>query len=78
VGAALEHYHIPAKNLSPAPLRKKQQKCLILDSDYRGQILTISQCNVGKKTAQFMVKDFITITLCFDQICLVQRAQNTM
>jgi hypothetical protein len=76
-GAALEHYHIPAKDLSPAPPRKKNQECLILDGSYRGQILTISQCSVGKKTAQFTIKG-IAITLRFDQICLVQRAQNTM
>jgi hypothetical protein len=76
-GAVLEHYHIPAKDLSPAPPRKNQE-CLILDGDYCSQILTISQCSVGKKTAQFTIKGSIAITLHFDQICLVQRAQNAM
>jgi hypothetical protein len=77
-GAALEHYHIPAKDLSPAHPRKKNQECLILDGDYRGQILTISQCSIGKRTAQFTIKNSATITLRFDQLCLVQRAQNIM
>ncbi|KAG1844870.1 hypothetical protein C8R48DRAFT_780091 [Suillus tomentosus] len=35
-GAALQHYHIPAGDLSPAPPRKKNQQCLILDGNSRG------------------------------------------
>jgi hypothetical protein len=35
-GATLEHYHIPASDLSPAPPRKKNQECLILDGVHRG------------------------------------------
>jgi hypothetical protein len=69
-GAMLQHYHIPAKDLSPAPPRKKNQECLVLDGDYRGRILTIEKCNVKKNTVD-TVTTGVTLTLRFDQICLV-------
>lgn len=77
-GAALQHYHIPAKDLSPAPPRKKNQQCLILDGDSRGQILTISKCNVKKNTVEIAVTANTTLTLRFNQICLVELAANFM
>ncbi|KAG1811296.1 hypothetical protein EV424DRAFT_1542578 [Suillus variegatus] len=36
-GAKIKYYHIPTMYLSPAPPRKKNQKCLILDGVHRGQ-----------------------------------------
>ncbi|KAG1744338.1 hypothetical protein EDD22DRAFT_958636 [Suillus occidentalis] len=30
-GTAIQHYHIPAMDLSPAPPRKKNQQCIVLD-----------------------------------------------
>ncbi|KAG1895080.1 uncharacterized protein F5891DRAFT_984535 [Suillus fuscotomentosus] len=75
VGAAVQQYHIPAKYLSPAPPRKKNQWCLILDGKSHGQILTISKCNVKQNTAEFVIEGDTGITLHFDQICLVKQAQ---
>ena len=72
-GARLEHYHIPAKDLRPAPPRKKNQACLVLDGDYRGHILTIWKCNVKKNTVDIVNPE---MTLRFDQICLVQLEQD--
>jgi hypothetical protein len=77
-GATVQHYHIPAKDLSPAPPRKKNQQCLILDGKSRGQILTISRCNVKQNTAEFVIEGNTGITLRFDQICLVEHAQQMM
>ena len=73
-GAALQHYHIPAKDLSPAPLRKKGQQCLVLDGDSRGAILTIAKCNIKKNIAEIAITAKSSLTLRFDQICLVQQA----
>ncbi|KAG1892882.1 uncharacterized protein F5891DRAFT_986331 [Suillus fuscotomentosus] len=49
-GAALQHYHIPAKDLHLAPPRKKNQRCLVLDGDSCGQIVTVAKCNAKKNT----------------------------
>jgi hypothetical protein len=67
-GAAIKHYIIPAEDLSPAPPRRKNQHCLILDGPRRGQIELITKCNVKNNTVevQGLVPD-----LRFDQICLV-------
>lgn len=75
-GGALQHYHIPAKDLSPAPPRKKNQECLVLDGTSRGQILTIVKCNVKKMTAELAITPRSSSTLRFDQMCLVERAQT--
>jgi hypothetical protein len=74
-GASLEHYHIPASDLCPAPPRRKNQMCMILDGECRGQIRTVSKCNVKLSTAELVVEedDVPGITLRFDQICLVER-----
>jgi hypothetical protein len=74
-GATLQHYHIPAGDLCPAPPRRKNQLCLILDGEFRGQIRTVSKCNVKLSTAELVVgdSDAPSITLRFDQICLVER-----
>ncbi|KAG2097503.1 uncharacterized protein F5147DRAFT_777951 [Suillus discolor] len=76
-GAAIQHYHIPAHDLSPAPPRKKNQQCLILDGEHRGAILTIAKCNVKKNSAEMFTNTNITtapllVTLRFDQICLIE------
>ncbi|KAG1845074.1 hypothetical protein C8R48DRAFT_780081 [Suillus tomentosus] len=63
-GAAIQHYHIPAHDLSPAPPRKKNQQCLILDGEHRGAILTIAKCNIKKNTVEmFTDPDTIAPTL---------------
>ncbi|KAG2135055.1 hypothetical protein BD769DRAFT_1665010 [Suillus cothurnatus] len=74
-GATLQHYHIPAGDLCPAPPRRKNQLCLILDGEFHGQIRTVSKCNVKLSTAELVVgdSDAPSITLRFDQICLVER-----
>ncbi|KAG1879015.1 uncharacterized protein F5891DRAFT_991511, partial [Suillus fuscotomentosus] len=74
-GGALQHYHIPAKDLSPAPPRKKNQECLVLDGTSRGQIITIVKCNIKKMTAELAITPRSSSTLRFDQMCLVERAQ---
>ncbi|KAG1837198.1 hypothetical protein C8R48DRAFT_680361 [Suillus tomentosus] len=74
-GATLQHYHIPAGDLCPVPPRRKNQLCLILDGEFRGQIRTVSKCNVKLSIAELVVEDSDapSITLRFDQICLVER-----
>ncbi|KAG2094639.1 uncharacterized protein F5147DRAFT_657116 [Suillus discolor] len=73
-GATLQHYHIPAGDLCPVPPRRKNQLCLILDGDFRGQIRTVSKCNVKLSTAELVIEgsDAPSISLRFDQICLVE------
>ncbi|KAG1889783.1 uncharacterized protein F5891DRAFT_1198371 [Suillus fuscotomentosus] len=73
-GAMLQHYHIPTSDLCPAPPRRKNQLCLILDGDFRGQIRTVSKCNVKLSTAELVIEgsDAPSISLRFDQICLVE------
>lgn len=74
-GATLQHYHIPAGDLCPAPPRRKNQLCLILDGAFRGQIRIVSKCNVKLNTAELVFSkdsDAPGITLHFDQICLVE------
>ncbi|KAG1781412.1 hypothetical protein EV702DRAFT_1041938 [Suillus placidus] len=74
-GAALQHYHIPISDLSPAPLRKKNQKCLVLDGDTRGEIMTVAKCNMKKNTVEIAITARISFTLRFDQICLVEESR---
>ncbi|KAG1825060.1 hypothetical protein EV424DRAFT_1537942 [Suillus variegatus] len=68
----------PEGDLSPAHPRKKNQHCLILDGEYRGLILPVSKCNMKSKTVEvlLMTSATITVTLHFDQICLVEVAQQ--
>ncbi|KAG2739762.1 hypothetical protein P692DRAFT_20754688 [Suillus brevipes Sb2] len=68
-GAVLQHYHIPISDLSPAPPRKKNQKCLILDGDTHGEIMTVAKCNMKKNTVEIAITARISFTLRFDQIC---------
>jgi hypothetical protein len=76
-GAALEHYHIPVGDLSPAPPRKKNQECLILDGVHRGLIRTVSKCEITKKnTVEMKITPTLTVTLRSDQICLVEPARH--
>jgi hypothetical protein len=73
-GATLQHCHIPVSDLCPAPPRRKNQMCLILDGECRGQIRSVSKCNVKLSTAELVVEGGAPgITLRFDQICLVDR-----
>jgi hypothetical protein len=77
-GAALQHYHIPAKDLSPAPPRRKNQQVLVLEGDSRGHIFTVTKCNVKKNSAEIAISPTSSITMRFDQICLVEQAQSMM
>jgi hypothetical protein len=74
-GAALQHYHIPVSDLSPAPPRKKNQKCLVLDGDTCGEIMTVAKCNMKKNTVEIAITARISFTLRFDQICLVEESR---
>lgn len=84
MGGAIQHYHIPAHDLSPAPPHKKNQQCLILDGEHHGAILTIVKCNVKKNTVEMFTNTSITtaplvpVTLRFDQICLVEPMQPSI
>jgi len=71
-GAVTKHYHIPAIYLSPAPPRKKNQECLILDGAHRGLIRPVAKCSIKHSSAEFSITPTVTITLRFDQICLVE------
>lgn len=71
-GAAIKHYHIPARFLSPAPPWKKNQECLILDGPHRGLIRTLVLCSAKHANVKISITPTITITLRFDQICLVE------
>ncbi|KAG1896425.1 uncharacterized protein F5891DRAFT_983434 [Suillus fuscotomentosus] len=74
-GAALQHYHIPAKDLHLAPPRKKNQRCLVLDGDSRGQIVTVAKCNAKKNTID-VITGTTFFTLRFDQICMVEQGHD--
>ncbi|KAG1894222.1 uncharacterized protein F5891DRAFT_985223 [Suillus fuscotomentosus] len=78
-GAALQYYHIPVNDLSPAPPRKKKtknnKKCLILDSDSHGEILTVAKCNMKKNTVEIAITARTSFALQFDQICLVEESR---
>ncbi|KAG2746205.1 hypothetical protein P692DRAFT_20738615, partial [Suillus brevipes Sb2] len=71
-GSKLQHRHIPAQDLSPAPPRKKHQQCLVLDGAHRGLIVTISKCSSVNRTVEYIIAGTVTSTLSFDQICLVE------
>ncbi|KAG1907980.1 uncharacterized protein F5891DRAFT_974570 [Suillus fuscotomentosus] len=45
-GAAIKHYHIPAIYLSPAPPRKKNQECIILNGSHRGLVRHLASCSI--------------------------------
>lgn len=77
-GAAIQHYHIPTNDLSPAPPRKKNQQVFVLDGDYCGRVLIVTKCNVKKNTVEVTISPTTYVTLHFDQVCLVERAQNMM
>jgi hypothetical protein len=73
--AALQHYHIPASDLSPASPCKKNQQCLILDSNAHGQILTIVKCNMKKNSVEIAINARTSFTMQFDQICLAEECR---
>lgn len=75
-GATIKHYHIPTSDLSPAPPRKKNQHVLVLDGEHRGLIQTIASCYNKDGIVKIMITPTITITLRFDQICLVEPVRN--
>ncbi|KAG1800482.1 uncharacterized protein HD556DRAFT_1506700 [Suillus plorans] len=54
-GAQIQHYHVPASDLSPAHPRKKNQHCLVLEGEYRGLVLPVSKCNMKSKTVESYV-----------------------
>ncbi|KAG1802905.1 uncharacterized protein HD556DRAFT_1437964 [Suillus plorans] len=77
-GAAIQHYHIPVTDLSPAPPRKKNQLCIVLDGSHHGSISTIVKCNLKKNTVDIAVAPSTFINLRFDQICLIEKSRATM
>jgi hypothetical protein len=77
-GGKLQHRHIPAQDLSPAPPRKKHQQCLVLDRPHRGLIVTISKCSSANRTVEYVIAGAATSTLSFDQICLVEPVKYTI
>ncbi|KAG1718814.1 hypothetical protein EDD22DRAFT_952462 [Suillus occidentalis] len=76
-GAAIQHYHIPVTDLSPAPPRKKNQQCIVLHGNHRGSICNVLKCNVKKNTVDIAIASTV-INLRFDQICLVEQSRTTM
>jgi len=72
----ITHYHIPASDLSPAPPRKKNQHVLILDGDHCRLIQPISSCSTKDSVVKIAITPTVTITLCFDQVCLMEPNQN--
>ncbi|KAG1871516.1 hypothetical protein F4604DRAFT_1681616 [Suillus subluteus] len=54
-GAAIEHHHIPASDLSLAPPRKKNQQCLILGGAHCGALGTVVNCWTKKKTVDLRI-----------------------
>ncbi|KAG2113777.1 uncharacterized protein F5147DRAFT_650196 [Suillus discolor] len=74
-GAITKHYHIPAIYLSPAPPRKKNQECLILDGTHRGLVGTVARCSIKHSFVDISITPTVTTTLHFDQICLVEPMQ---
>ncbi|KAG1803418.1 uncharacterized protein BJ212DRAFT_1487019 [Suillus subaureus] len=77
-GATLQHYHIPTKDLSPAPPRRKKQQVLVLEGDSCRHIFTVMKCNLKKNSVEVAISPTSSITLRFDQICLVEWAQSMM
>ncbi|KAG1730044.1 hypothetical protein EDD22DRAFT_853049 [Suillus occidentalis] len=71
-GAAMKHYHIPAIYLSPAPPRKKNQECFILDGPHCGLIQPLSSCSIKNSNININITPMVTVSLHFDQICLVE------
>ncbi|KAG1867358.1 hypothetical protein F4604DRAFT_1927661 [Suillus subluteus] len=71
-GAAMKHYHIPTRYLSPAPPQKKNQECLILDGPHCGLIRTLVSCSAKHANVKINITPMAAITLRFDQICLVE------
>jgi len=77
-GGKLQHHHIPAQDLSPAPPRKKHQQCLVLDGPHRRLIVTISKCSSVNRTVEYVIAGAVASTLSFDQICLVEPVKYTI
>ncbi|KAG1778618.1 hypothetical protein EV702DRAFT_1044479 [Suillus placidus] len=77
-GAAIQHYHIPITDLSPAPPRKKNQERIVLDGSHRSSISTIAKCNLKKNTVDIAVTPSTLVNLRFDQICLLEKSCATM
>ncbi|KAG1738459.1 hypothetical protein EDD22DRAFT_852065 [Suillus occidentalis] len=75
-GAQIVHFHIPSKDLSPAPPRKKHQEVLVLDGDHHGRVLTVTRCYSKKSVAEMRLTATDFVTLRFDQIYLVESAQH--
>jgi hypothetical protein len=77
-GAAIQHYHIPATDLSPAPPRKKNQQCIVLDGSHRGSIFNVAKCSLKKNTVDIAITPSAFMNLRFDQICLVEQSRMTV
>ncbi|KAG2155024.1 uncharacterized protein EDB93DRAFT_1102015 [Suillus bovinus] len=75
-GAAIEHYHIPASDLSPAHPHKKNQQCLLLGGVHCGALGTIVNCWTKKKAVDLRISATVTINVGFNQLCLVEPAKH--
>jgi hypothetical protein len=77
-GGARVDYHIPVELLTPAKPRKKDQECFIMNGQYRGGIRTVAKCNTKNRTVdlRLLPTSSITITVSFDDICLVEPSRN--
>ncbi|KAG2744348.1 hypothetical protein P692DRAFT_20745756, partial [Suillus brevipes Sb2] len=77
-GAAIQHYHIPATDLSPAPPRKRNQQCIVLDGSHRSSIFNVAKCSLKKNTVDIAITPSAFLNLHFDQICLVEQSRMTV
>ncbi|KAG1728744.1 uncharacterized protein EDB91DRAFT_1085985 [Suillus paluster] len=77
-GAAIQHYHIPATDLSAAPPHKKNQQCIVLHGSHCGSISNVVKCHLKKNTVDIAITPSTFINLHFDQICLVEQSHMTM
>jgi hypothetical protein len=77
-GAAIQHYHIPATDLSPAPPRKKNQQCIVLDGSHRGSVYNVAKCHLKKNTVDIAISPSTVVNMRFDQICLLEQSRLTM
>ncbi|KIK35767.1 hypothetical protein CY34DRAFT_95509, partial [Suillus luteus UH-Slu-Lm8-n1] len=77
-GAAIQHYHIPATDLSPAPPQKINQQCIVLDGSHRGSIFNVAKCSLKKNMVDIAITLSAFLNLRFDQICLVEQSRMTV
>lgn len=72
-------YQIPVQYLTPAQPRKKNQECFIMDGQNRGGIRTVAKCNIKNRTVELKLlpSSQLTVTVGFDDVCLVEPFKHT-